>query len=77
MEWVTNYLLWLQTSLEDVTSYDIMTFIKTESVEGNAINKSTTNFWDTLGKHGNKLVVHSYSEEKNVIFFKPKEKCQL
>ena len=43
-----------------------------------AIKKNITNFWAALGKHGNKLVIHSYSEESIWFFFlKPKGKCQL
>ena len=48
-----------------------------ESVGANATKKSTTNFWATLGKPENKLVIHSYSEESIWFSFKPKEKCQL
>lgn len=39
-----------------------------------AIKKNISNFWAALGKHGNKLVIHSYSEESIWFFFKsPRE----
>lgn len=50
-----------------------MTSIKTESVEANAIKKNKTNFWAPLGKHGNNLVIHSYSAESISFFENPKK----